>query len=465
MRLNRTQIPQEPLDGIVRGALSDVARERLKADVVHWGLEQARHGQSVTEDLLQHEYQKRLHTAERQLRAIEDEYDRGLETAQARLHASMEVQKKALVERMHEPTSHRANSSAAPMTRRNLLMALGLVGVPAATAFGVTRVAVPPADAAPASDPNGLGGDAGWHTDPDASKIDNVKLSAMTNGDTVYMPFPGATQNPWPNHLSRLFPPPARPALRGRVREFTLTAQEKVLEIAKGVKFAGWTYDGTIPGPIIRVTQGDHVKVTLKNQTQHPHSIHFHSIHPSNQDGVFQTVLPGESGTYEFDAQPFGVFPYHCHTEPIDQHVFRGLYGVMIIDPPEPRPPAREMVMLMNGFDTNFDQGNELYSINGLPGFYYDNPIQLKAGQLNRVYLVNLTEFDAVNSFHMHANMFNWFPAGTSLTPSYVHDVVHLGVGDRGILEFTYPTPGTFMIHAHQNELTILGWKALFKVV
>jgi FtsP/CotA-like multicopper oxidase with cupredoxin domain len=338
-----------------------------------------------------------------------------------------------------------------------------LIGIPAATAFGVVKASEKPAEAA--ADPYGLGGDAGWHAEPDMLKIDHPTLAAQTQGKSVYPDFPGATQNPWPNHLDRLIPPPARPARAGRVREFTLTAQNKVLEIAKGVKYSGWTYDGTIPGPVIRVTQGDEVHVTLKNQGDHPHSIHFHGIHPANQDGVFQVVAPGESGTYTFTAEPFGVFPYHCHTEPIDQHVFRGLYGTMIIDPPEPRPPAREMVMLMQGYDTNFDQGNELYSINGLPGYYYENPIQLKAGQLNRVYLVNLTEFDAVNSFHMHANMFSWFPAGTSLTPSYVHDVVHLGVGDRGILEFTYRSPGTYMIHAHQNELTILGWKALFNVV
>jgi FtsP/CotA-like multicopper oxidase with cupredoxin domain len=136
----------------------------------------------------------------------------------------------------------------------------------------------------------------------------------------------------------------------------------------------------------------------------------------------------------------------------------------MIIDPPKPRPPAKELTMVLNGFDTNYDKANELYSVNGMPGYYHDNPVQLKVGQLVRVYLVNMTEFDAVNSFHFHANMFQWYPLGTSLTPSYLTDVVHLGVADRGILEFRYKFPGQFLFHAHQNELTLHGWNAIFNV-
>ena len=75
-----------------------------------------------------------------------------------------------------------------------------------------------------------------------------------------------------------------------------------------------------------------------------------------------------------------------------------------------------------------------------------------------------MTEFDPVNSLHLHANMFNYYPAGTSLTPTVLTDVVHLGIADRGILEFSYKSPGAYMFHAHQTELTVLGWKARFNV-
>ena len=137
---------------------------------------------------------------------------------------------------------------------------------------------------------------------------------------------------------------------------------------------------------------------------------------------------------------------------------------MMIIDPPTPRPPANEMLCLVNGYDLNFDQGNEIYSMNGLPGYYEEHPIPLRIGQLNRIYFVNMTEFDSVNSFHLHGNMFNYIPLGTSLKPSYLTDVVHLGIADRGILEFAYKFPGQYLFHAHQTELSIKGWSGIFNV-
>src|SRR5207247_2722906 len=108
--------------------------------------------------------------------------------------------------------------------------------------------------------------------------------------------------------------------------------------------------------------------------------------------------------------------PYRGHIEPLDQHVARGLYGMMIIDPPKPRPAAKELTMVLNGFDTNYDKANELYAVNGLPGYYHDNPVQLKVGQLVRVYLVNMTALDAVNSIALHANMRQRLPLTTRRT-------------------------------------------------
>src|ERR687887_182838 len=126
--------------------------------------------------------------------------------------------------------------------------------------------------------------------------------------------------------------------------------------------------------------------INSKNNT-HSHSIHMHSIHSASMDGVEQGIVaPGQNYTYDFIAQPFGVYPYHCHVEPIQDHINRGLYGMLIIDPKTPRPPMKELVMLMNGYDLNLDQegpyqlpepgkfknldtgkdrDNELYSVNG----------------------------------------------------------------------------------------------------
>ena len=134
--------------------------------------------------------------------------------------------------------------------------------------------------------------------------------------------------------------------------------------------FPAWTYNGTVPGPVIRATEDDLLRVHFANGGSHPHTIHFHGIHPANMDGVFEIVSPGETFTYEFPARPYGMHLYHCHATPLKKHIHKGLYGAFIIDPPEPRPPAQEIVMVMNAFDTDGDGENNFYAVNG-PAFYY----------------------------------------------------------------------------------------------
>jgi FtsP/CotA-like multicopper oxidase with cupredoxin domain len=277
------------------------------------------------------------------------------------------------------------------------------------------------------------------------------------------------------------------------VREFTLIAREnQSIEVMDGgYVFKAWTFNGTIPGPTMRVTEGDLVKITLvndKNNT-HSHSLHMHSIHSGEMDGVEGKgiVAPGESFTYEFVAQPFGVYPYHCHVSPVADHISRGLYGMLIIDTKEPRPQMPEMVMMMNGYDFNYDmegpafiptaeeavnneipdveeRDNELYSVNGKAFDYVNHPVELVAGQEYRIYLVNMLEFDLVNSIHVHGTMFEYYPSGTSKDPQEVNDIVTLGQGDRGILEFSYPYPGRYMFHAHVNDFADKGWMSFFNV-
>jgi FtsP/CotA-like multicopper oxidase with cupredoxin domain len=123
------------------------------------------------------------------------------------------------------------------------------------------------------------------------------------------------------------------------------------------------------------------------------------------------------------------------------------------------------MVMVLNGFDTNFDLSNELYAVNSIGFHYQRHPIRIKRGELVRVYLVNVLEFDPVNSFHVHANFFNYYPTGTSLEPNELTDTVILGQAQRGVLEFTFEELGLFMFHAHVTEFTELGWVGFFEVV
>ncbi len=268
-----------------------------------------------------------------------------------------------------------------------------------------------------------------------------------------------------PNDLDALlYPPPARPYQPGRVREYDLRAVDTDLEIAPGVFFPAWTYNGTAPGPVIRATEGDTLRVNFRNEGSHPHTIHFHGIHPANMDGVFEVVEPGGSFVYEFEARPAGMHLYHCHATPLKKHIHKGLYGAFIIDPREPRPPAQELVMVMNGFDTDADGGNNFYTVNGRSFYYARYPIRVRRSQTVRLYLANLTEFDLVNSIHLHGDFFRHQPTGTGDYWEYT-DTVMQCQGQRGVLEIDFANTGRFMFHAHQSEFAELGWMGFFEVV
>jgi FtsP/CotA-like multicopper oxidase with cupredoxin domain len=253
------------------------------------------------------------------------------------------------------------------------------------------------------------------------------------------------------------------------LREYDLVALDKLIEVAPGIEYPAWTYNGRVPGPTIRCTEGDRIRINFTNGSSHPHTIHFHGIHPFEMDGVPGAgpgdIEPGQSFTYEFDAEPFGLHLYHCHSFPLARHIAKGLYGAFIVDPKEGRPPVdREFIMVMNGFDVDFDDGNDFYGINSIPFHYQKNPIPIKTGEKVRVYLVNVLEFDLINSFHLHANFFHYYPTGTSLTPSEYTDTIMQAQAQRGILEFTYKFPGLFMFHAHVTEFAELGWTGHFEV-
>jgi FtsP/CotA-like multicopper oxidase with cupredoxin domain len=249
------------------------------------------------------------------------------------------------------------------------------------------------------------------------------------------------------------------------VREFTLVADDKqTREISPGVYFNVWTFNGTVPGPTLRATEGDLIRIKFINNGTVPHTIHTHGIHKAEMDGVFETINPSGRFVYEFYAEQFGVYPYHCHVQPLEEHISRGLYGVYIVDPKTPRPPADEMVMIMNGFDTDFDTENNFYGVNSIPFYYMHHPIEIEKDRLVRVYLVNMLEFDQINNFHLHGNLYNFSRSGTSLEPDELTDMVTMSQGERGILEFKYKYPGQYMFHAHKTEFAEKGWTGMFLV-
>ena len=311
------------------------------------------------------------------------------------------------------------------------------------------------------------------------------------------------------------------------VREFELRAVDTTITIAPGVEFEAWAYNGQVPGPTLRAVEGDLVRVKFQNLGRHAHTIHPHLRNldpkmdgtPTNGPGVLDT---GESFTYEWIAQPPGTHFYHCHSLPLKEHIHRGLYGAIVVDPdPErvrenPRDyvnyqgpttddfvadlvaraktlnheypendDVQELVMVMNGFDTNFDGDNEVYAVN-TQAFCYGvgetdgkgnwkpspdgtiKPIQVDGQRPIHVHLVNAIEFDPINSFHTHSQFFDYYDHGTTLHPTdKTVDTVMQCQAQRGRIELDYSThdPGLYMFHAHQSEFAELGWMSFFEVV
>jgi FtsP/CotA-like multicopper oxidase with cupredoxin domain len=259
----------------------------------------------------------------------------------------------------------------------------------------------------------------------------------------------------------------------GRVlREWKIDAVDKEIEVAPGIHYPAWAYNGRVPGPTLRCREGERLRIHFGNGSSHPHTIHFHGIHPAFMDGMPGVgegrggglIEPGERFTYEFDAAPFGIHHYHCHASPLAAHIAKGLYGLFIVDPKDGREDADELAMVMNGFDTNFDGANEVYAVNTVGFHYQHHPIEVARGEPVRIYLLNILEFDQINSFHIHANFFQYYPTGTSLQPSEYTDTVVQAQGQRGILELSFPYPGRFMFHAHKTEFAELGWLGFFEV-
>lgn len=257
-------------------------------------------------------------------------------------------------------------------------------------------------------------------------------------------------------------PPPRRgPASAQRVeREITIT--QRPVMVAEGRSLDAWTFDGQIPGPILRVREGDTLALTVRNHTAHPHNLHTHGAHDPAADG-WEPIPPGGERRYEFAPRPAGLYPYHCDVLPAAQHLGRGLYGALIVDPAEPRADAEERVLILGGFDLDGDGRSELFGWNGCAGFFARHPIKVRRDALTRLYVMNLVADEPVATFHLHAQTFDVYRSGTRRAPDAHSDVVALTLGERAILETRFTAAGRYMFHPHQPRMAergAMGWIA-----
>ena len=234
-------------------------------------------------------------------------------------------------------------------------------------------------------------------------------------------------------------------------KEYTLIAQDAELEIAPGKVVKTWTYNGTMPGPTLRFTEGDNVTVKFINKTPIPHTVHMHGNHDALNDGVHHQVMPNETYLYNITAGPAGTLMYHCHAYPTSLHIRMGMYGAMIVDPKDtPVPPAREFVMVLSEFDDEniMKFETEYYPINGYLDQYVQNPIQVNRDELVRLYVINIGT-TIPYQFHLHSTIFKAYPSGLLSNEPVDVQTAPVGPGDATLIEAKWEYPGTYLFHSH----------------
>jgi len=196
---------------------------------------------------------------------------------------------------------------------------------------------------------------------------------------------------------------PALPPLSSeRTLRLNWRSQETLVRISSDTVVAAWTFEQSMPGPIVHCQVGDTVEFTLTNDVDVPHSMDFHAAQVDPKE-AFRSVTKGESVTFTFKPRYAGAFMYHCGTAPVLMHIGSGMYGALIVSPREPLPPAKEFVIVQSemylGAEVDgvrpFDYGKMLTTLpdyvtfNGRPSQYIDEPIRVKVGDRVRFWVVD----------------------------------------------------------------------------
>ena len=333
--------------------------------------------------------------------------------------------------------------------------------------FGLISLALILAACAPSTDANPSGG---------MPMSDGSGNTPMGN-NPMMTATPGSMMSTGNNMMEPITAPNAQPATEttggqplayreeNGVKIFELTTKAVQWPILDNVTVTAFTYNGTVPGPMIRVTEGDQVRIVVKNELPVPTTIHWHGVEvPNAMDGVpgvtQDPIQPGETFTYEFTAKPAGTFMYHSHFEG-DVQVSAGLYAPFIIDPktPEANPPAVDKTLMisewlqrngqtfatmpMSGMEPNY------FTING-KSFPATETITVKKGDLVRLRLIGIGQF--IHPMHLHGLPFKIVATDGHPVPEAAQltkDTVSVAPGERYDIEFVATETGQWMLHCH----------------
>lgn len=255
----------------------------------------------------------------------------------------------------------------------------------------------------------------------------------------------------------------APPRATGHLVRLRFVIRDTIIQVSKGVMYRAWSFEGRVPGPTVRVTQGDSVDFTLVNNAGMPHSMDFHAaqIAPSK---YYINVMPKDSIHYRFVAEVPGVFMYHCGTAPVAAHIANGMYGALIVDPRTSRPLAREMVFVQSEFymtpdstsapktlawDRVLSAAPDFVTFNGRAAQYAEHPIAVKVNELLRLYVVNAGP-NRISSFHVVGGIFERvFQDGSLTTPLVGVQTVNVPVGGTSIFEIRLKEAGEYPFVTH----------------
>jgi nitrite reductase (NO-forming) len=272
---------------------------------------------------------------------------------------------------------------------------------------------------------------------------------------------------------------PYLPTVQAGPKEIVVTAKDAVLPISRNDLFGAWTFDGTIPGKVLRVVEGDQINFTfaVDPNALTTHSLDFHSA-KVNPGEFYRSIAPGESMSYAFDARYPGAFMYHCGTPPILMHLAAGMYGAMIVDPKEGWSPAQEIALVQSEYYLMDGEGGvkttdyekalgfgpaDYVAFNGHAHQYVDEPIKLRAGEPVRAFVVNCGP-NVWSSFHVVGTVFDRVLVnGNPKNELFGLQSITIGPGDGAVVEFVLDAPGGYPAVNHAFNAASKGAVALLQ--
>lgn len=273
--------------------------------------------------------------------------------------------------------------------------------------------------------------------------------------------------------------PPAREDTAPRTHRRTLTVRDAVREVAPGVRQRLWTFDGTAPGPMLRGRVGDVFEIELVNSGTIGHSVDFHAgaLAP---DRPMRTIPPGESLTYRFTATRSGVWMYHCSTMPMSLHIANGMFGAVVIDPPDLPEADREYLLVQSELylgpqggtadpDKLTAQRPDAVVFNGYAHQYARDRLTARTGERVRVWVLDAGP-NRSSAFHMVGGQFDtvYQEGAHRLRPDDPGDggaqILSLAPGSGGFVELTFPEAGTYPFVSHIMSDAERGARGAFEV-